>query len=155
MAETKLNELTITVRQAQLLLQLLEQNAKGYDRPQLRKLDRIADMIESEVNGFTQSHRELLEDTQAKLVLAVESERPGLQRKYDQAAKELNESDGAKELKFLFDNSERDFLRNTWAKGDSYRGVKDVRKSILAIDDAMDGIEAVKVKASKEEQAES
>lgn len=155
MADTKLNELTITVRQAHLLLQLLEQNTKGYDRPQLRKLDRIADMIESEVDGFTQSHRELLEETQAKLALAVESDRPGLQREYDQAAKKLNESDGAKELKFLLDNSERDFLRSAWAKGDSYRGVKDVRKSILAIDDAMEAIEAVKVKASQEEEPKS
>lgn len=145
MADTKLHKLIMTVKQAQHMLQLLEQNAKGYDRPQLRKLDRIAEMIDDKVAKFTAGHELLLDRSRLKLLSATAAEAPLLQREYDAAAKELNEREGAAQAVFLLDKSQTDFIRHGWSQTDGFRGFKEIRQSVIAIDDALDAIKAVAV----------
>jgi len=150
-ADTKLNRLTLTVKQAQHMLQLLEQNAKGYDRAQLRKLDRLGETIEEYAYDLVQKHEVLFAKFKEEMRLPSTSpaEAEVLQETYSVASKELNETLGSAEVSLLLDKSEVDFLNHAWSQIGGFRGFKDIRRSIEGIYVALESITPVVVEEAK------
>ena len=153
MADTKLNRLTMTARQAQHMLQLLEQNTKGYDRAQLRKLDRLGETIEEHASELVEKHEALLSESNAKARLpsTTMAEANELQKTYSVESKKLNDTVGAVEFSLLLDKSEVDFLNHAWSQIGAFRGMKDIRQIIEAIYVALESIKSVPVQETVDE----
>lgn len=145
-------KLILTKRQGHLLRTNLEGAAKGYSRRDLRQLDRLADEMEEMCVDFMDQCNALMRESKRR-VRDGEAQ-SSVQEEYDLEQRELNEGIGSKVIEFEVAQTDFEWLKRKWYDLDNFSGAHEVRKVVIAIDDAFTEAEkrAIEQKMETEHQ---
>lgn len=136
----------LTKKEAHVLGLNLEGKATGYSRKELRWLDRTMDAIEDATGEYHRriervaaQHRAMRRKTSDQVELARIAEEES------RAVEAINEEDGGSRIVLTLEEAEYDFVKDQWGAMNSFRGGREVRRMVMAIDAAVEGAEKVKM----------
>jgi uncharacterized protein YbjT (DUF2867 family) len=131
-----MKQMTLTAREAVNMLKAIETEPKGFDRKELKLLDRVAEVIESAAADYLRAH-----EAAEKAVQDGGPDATTVSR-----IARVDENEGAGLVRLLFENAEFDFVQGRFYGISTFQGSREARKIVLAIEDALGHAETVSPK---------
>lgn len=149
--------LHLTRYQVRVLGLTIEQKPEGFSRSELRQLDRLEARLDEVQAEYLTAFELVLEETRCRAeklsqdvtqMTVLEREQnatqmAALEREQNTRIRKLNEGMGAVEVDVLLEGGEYEFLKRIWEGRTSFNGNREIRRVVLAVDDAIEQAETI------------
>ena len=144
-----MKKITISKNSLRILSLSLESNPKGYNRKDLRQLDKIVLDVFSPIASYNENIEKLIKELKQK-VKETPDKSVQLDGEYNEKINNVAEGEGKEKIEIKIEDADYDFVKAKWEVSENFRGDKRVRKSVMEIEDALE--KAVNVEDSPKEQ---
>lgn len=118
--------LSFSKKQLRILTLQLQQTGDGFTIPQLRSLDKVLTVMEKPIEDFNSKITDLLRTSTSEN-----------QEEVNSAMETLLSFHGSEEVNLELEDADFDFIKTQWSATKGFKGDKEVREIVIAIDDIL------------------